>query len=284
MSVTVRTTFVRYVAGSRYTRTSAYTDIHPPVTNEVDGCYTIPFIPETLTFSDVPYRFAFLSVTGSAEGNSIQTNRDYCIPVGSAPINAMVVYVPADGGGHDPGEVLLVDAFLVDEGRFSNLDFIDVLTGGIQDAALTSRANEWGRVPNNRADLMLRAYTNVESAPFGFWMKAGATVRRNEREYPVAQGEGGLSIAFFAKKEVVLPKVDIPISAWLFVSDSVMKGNIGFVWGPKGPVPVDGWRNGLMRLAARLATLGRSNVQPSATGRVAAAFGAIANNLRRSRP
>jgi hypothetical protein len=82
-----------------------------------------------------------------------------------------------NGGG--PG--LLIDAFDVDLGDFSDADFVDV----ISDPTLTAAANEEGFVPTGSANEDVRAYMNVDGVvPFTDWEMfmpdAGVTATRRD--------------------------------------------------------------------------------------------------------
>jgi hypothetical protein len=278
MSITLRTTFARYVRGSRYTRTSGYAEIQPTVTNMVSGCYTIPYVPEIIQVDGQDHAFAFMSVTGAEDGNSIQTDPDYCIPIGSTEVNVLLVYIPIGGGDGPP--VLMADAFLIDAGRFSNSDFADVLVNGTADPGLSATINEFGMLSTGQEGLRIRAYEQVDTRSFSFWLKIGLRPHP-ERSYSVSAHETGLTIAFYNMTVNQPPKVEAPKFGWFYVSPGVKVDGGGIVIGPKGPMPVPPWGGWLIRLTMRMASRTRSVATPNAILSLAQRLQSVSADLHR---
>ncbi|SRR6266581_702095 len=164
-------------------------------------------------FQGQPVPFAFMSVTGAADGNHLYTSPGHqSVPVGSDVINILVVYAPPGGfGGPNGGPGVWVDAFNVDTGTFSDdLAFIQVLTPpDTVDAAKTTFANMEGVVSTLTAE-NLRASLSVDGGvPFLEWKRiVQVETLSSAREVDLAQNES--NELWFAFYQTVPPGVGIP--------------------------------------------------------------------------
>lgn len=167
---------------------------------------TIPALGiPTMTFQGQNVPFAFMSVSGAADGSHLYTAPgNQLIAVGSTDIEILVVYAPPGGiGGPGGGPGVWVDAFNVDTGDFSDADFIAVLTPPTPpvntDAPKSSLANSDGSV-STAAPENLRAFADVDGGvPFVQWKQiVGAPVEQTSADVQLNQNETGeIWLAFY---------------------------------------------------------------------------------------
>jgi hypothetical protein len=170
---TVHTHYRTYVSrGRRHHQHATAPEIAPSQTTNVqDGGQYEVWTGTQITWnnngSPETDGFMFWAVTGAADGSHMVTDQDLKVMVGSANVEVTGWFLPQGTGvpnGGGPG--LLIDAFDVDLGDFSDADFVDV----VSDPTLTAAANEEGFVPTSTADEDVRAYTNVDGVvPFTEW-------------------------------------------------------------------------------------------------------------------
>ena len=173
------------------------------------------------SYNNVIVPFAFMSVRGAVDGNKLYTTSGiYPVNVGNTDIDILVVYGPTGGGGFGPdgGPGILVDAFNVDTGDFSDSDFIKVLTPptppDVLDAAKTDTANNDGDVSTALAE-NIRAFKEIEyvlpnkmikKVPFLEWKKIVPTetiLVKGKKDITIAQNESGeIWFAFYQTVDI----------------------------------------------------------------------------------
>jgi hypothetical protein len=241
--VTTTTTYIVYTTGHRRRHAGTQTQLIPSATGTATAGDSFP----VTAFASLPYLgnnlpFAFMSVTGAADGNHLYTTPGtQNIAVGNTNIRVLVVYAPAGGIGDGKGEGVWVDAFNVDLGDFSDADFMQVYTNGILDEAQTATANNDGVVSSAQAE-DLRSLAAVDGVPFLEWQKiGGATV--NNIDYDLQAHEGGFLFAFYkAPAPPYIPPIkDNYREGWIYLSPGVLvdAGGFGIRPGGGGPVPID---------------------------------------------
>lgn len=171
------------------------------IIDEADGHASAGDTLNALGFATLPFNgdtvpFAFMSVHGGADGNALYTDPgNHLVKVGNSDIDILVVYAPPGGIGGPGGPGVWVDAFNVDTGDFSDSDFIQVLTPPTPpdsiDNPATHEANQEGDVLTETSE-NLRAYANVDGAPFLEWKKICPSQSvQNSRDISLGQSETG---------------------------------------------------------------------------------------------
>lgn len=243
--------YVSYRRGNRRTRAAAITeigDISFEGTSSAGFVIGYPVNP-VLVHDGQTYRYLFTSVVGSASGAYIDTDSGDSSPAviaGAADVIVTVFYVPVGGGGDEnPG--MVVDAFNINTGTFSNSDFVTVSIDGEANSVETETANRDGWVSSDR-DKSIRAFSSVDGYPFKQWQLLGE-FDTESLETPLPQGKSGYQFAFYYRENVEIGRPDVPEQGWVFVSPGVKVDGGGFVIGPGGePIPVGPWGAWTMRL------------------------------------
>jgi hypothetical protein len=225
--------YIIYTAGHRRHHAGAQANLIPVANGRATSGDTI----NTFAFGSLPYQgtnlpFAFMSVNGAADGNHLYTAPgNYTVEVGSTDVNIVVVYATAGGGpgGGSPG--VTIDAFIVDLGDFSDSDFVQVITDGTLDKALTKEANDNGDVPTQNAEL-LRTYETVDGVPFSQWKKIGGP-SGFKRDFQLALQETGFAFAFYQTAPTrPAMRPDTSEGIWQWVDPGTMVDDGIHPWNP----------------------------------------------------
>ncbi|GAC1440397.1 MAG: hypothetical protein NVSMB63_06760 [Sediminibacterium sp.] len=261
--INTATNYIIYTAGHRHHHAGTQTQLIPAANGTATAGDSIP----VTAFASLPYMgnnlpFAFMSVTGAADGSHLYTTPGtQNIPVGNTNIKILIVYAPAGGiGGNGYG--VWVDAFNVDTGNFSDSDFMQVYTNGSLDNAKTATANNDGTVSSDLAEDM-RANNVVDGVPFLEWQKInGPTV--NAANYNLQMHENGIAFSFYQTPQTRVVPPDLKNRerefGWMYVSPGVMVDGGGIVIGPDGvPHPVDPWGPLMAKLMSTVAILSVSS-------------------------
>jgi hypothetical protein len=248
---TVHTRYVTYnrIGGRRLHAGTATEDIVAPLaTITPDGgtyqAWASPSISWTDTHGTHSANFAFWSVVGASDGASVTTGQSLSSTVGGSDVQAVAWYLPPSGGNGAGGPAVYIDAFDVDQGRFSDDDFVTITP----DSALSANANETGVVPTTSAE-DIHALTRLENVPFLDWMEfvqPAPQVINNEDLHADADST---AVAFAFYQTVVIPhprpRRD-ELGTWVSYGVTVDAG------GPTGHGPVPPWAPLLRQLAAGL--------------------------------
>jgi hypothetical protein len=222
-----------------FTTTNNIIDSYQGPVTTGDAFPAIGFATQVFHGQNVP--FAFMSVHGAADGNHLFTSPGLqSVQVGASNLDVLVVYAPPGGIGVDGGPGVWVDAFNVDTGAFSDSDFIQVLTPPTPpttvDSGKTSYANMEGEVSTLNAE-NLRAYGNVDGAPFLEWKKIVPVESMQDTEdvQLVAGETGEIWFAFYqtTSASVSVPnlhgRIDATLGRW------IKDDYCGTPW-PHGPI------------------------------------------------
>ena len=180
--------------------------------------------------------FMFWSVTGAGDGSHMSTDEDLKVAVGSTDVEVTGWYLPPGGGPNGGGPGLLIDAFDVDLGDFSDADFVDV----VSDPTLTGAANEEGFVPTGGANEDVRAYTDVDGVvPFTEWdiFWSDMDVTAGGRDLIGQQAHSAVAFAFYQTPVKSPPPIfhgrDYESGTWVSAGVKVDGGGLT----GRGPVP-----------------------------------------------
>lgn len=192
--------------------------------------------------------FMFWSVTGAGDGSHVSTDQDLKVAVGSSDVQVTGWYLPP-GGVNGGGPGLLIDAFDVDIGDFSDADFVDV----VSDPTLTSAANDEGFVPTGSAQEDVRAFSDVDGVvPFTGWtiFWSDTHVSAMARDLVGQENHSAVAFAFYQTPVSPPPPVfhggQYAIGTWVSAGVKVDAG------GPTGNGPVPPWTPFLADLEAGL--------------------------------
>jgi|SRR5579871_38149 len=248
---TVHTRYVTYArAGRRRHAGSAASDIVTPLSTSVPSggtyqAFAAPSITWTSNNQQQSASFAFWSVTGAADGNSVSMNPSLSVNIGNSDATVLAWYIPAGGNGHG-GPGIYIDAFDVNAGWFVDDDFVSVSP----DSGLTAAANDDGWVPTASAE-NINAYNTLPEGPFTNWNVFAGSEVVNNLQLQAALKTSAVAFAFYqapASKGVPIGVVHVPAeSTWVSYGVMVDAG------GPTGHGPVDPWGPYLRDFAAGLA-------------------------------
>lgn len=255
---TVHTHYRTYVSrGRRHHQHTVAPEIAPSQTTNVPAggqyeVWTGTQISWSNAGSPETDSFMFWAVTGAADGSHMSTEQDLKVAVGSTDVEVTGWYLPpgvVGSGGGGPG--LIIDAFDVDLGDFSDADFVDV----VSDPTLTAAANEEGFVPTGSAGEDVRAYTNVDGVvPFTDWdvFVSDMGVSAGGRDLNAEEKHNAVAFAFY-KTPVSSPTPgwrgpgrEYEAGTWVSAGVKVDAG------GPTGRGPVPPWNPFLRDLEAGL--------------------------------
>ena len=164
----------------------------------------------------VVYQFAFMNVSGLAEGGRI--SYDHAVPppagtVGSSDINVLVVYVELGGGGGNGGPTATtIDAFDETLGVLVNDTFVKVFDGGgSSNPTQTTNGNVDGYVDTTNAEVIQAlSPINPSNGTFDKWgflyQSIAATMvdPADSTKLDAAAGDDSYAFAFY-RSPVVLP-------------------------------------------------------------------------------
>lgn len=239
---TVHTHYRTYVSrGRRHHQHATAPEIAPAQTTnvQVGGQYEV-WTGTQITWNNggnpETDSFMFWAVTGAADGSNMSTDQDLKVEVGSGDVEVTGWYLPPGGAVNGGGPGLLIDAFDVDLGDFSDADFVDV----VSDPTLTAAANEDGFVPTSGANEDVRAYMDVDGVvPFTdwdiFWSDMNVTMAG--RDLIGAQAHSAVAFAFY-QTPVRTPPPKFPgreyeVGTWVSAGVKVDGGGLT----GHGPVP-----------------------------------------------
>ena len=274
MSIEIKTKYIRYDHSGTGVRHHHYAAANPtghtlPIqtADENEGGNRIASAPEKYTFNDgQDLNFAFMSINGTKDGNIYYTTAgDYYYNVGTQNIDILAVYAPASGTDNSKGDPgIWVDAFNIDAGNFSDdLHFISVFTppDNVLDVAKTNEANQEGDIATLTSEHIKASGIIDGTAQFLAW-KQIMPVQKNEKssDIDLAQNESDkIWIAFYQSKvKSPIPSKYNDEEVWLYVSDGVKVGNLGFVGDKYGRHPVDPYYSLATRLLTSIAILSLS--------------------------
>jgi len=276
-----------YAPGNRKTRTGCLNPIiFDPESNPVPpgpGIGTpgdqIPVTapPAVEDINGSKWRFAFTSIIGAVDGPHLFTKSGtQIISVGEDNIKILFVFVPLGGGLPGNGHGVLVDAFNIEAGNFSNDDFVNVSTNGNFNKGKTDTANNDGYVSTEVAEDM-KAYPNIvdDKAQFLEWLKIGASISKSS-DCRLEEQEDGIAFAFFVKP--IRARTDEVIFAFLSLGVKQGAGGVGGLHGgqvvPIGPA----YREFTAKLLSNVAILSASSLMNAKLK--GEAKNLVSNNLR----
>lgn len=252
---TVHTHYRTYVSrGRRHHQHASAPEIAPSQTTNVPsgGQYEV-WTGTQIAWNNAGHTetdaFMFWSVTGAADGSHMSTDQDLKVAVGSTDVEVTGWYLPPGGGPNGGGPGLIVDAFDVDIGDFSDADFVDV----VSDPTLTAGANDEGFVSTGSANEDVRAFTDVDGVvPFTDWtiFWSDMDVSAMSRDLIGQHGHSAVAFAFYqtpvSPTRPRFPLGQYEVGTWVSAGVKVDAG------GPTGNGPVPPWTPFLADLEAGL--------------------------------
>jgi hypothetical protein len=248
---TIDIKYVVYTGRSRRPRRSLEILYQLPLSNQTVGDTFSGLVPQTMSRvgTDVQLPFAFMSIVGANDGNQIVTSSGpYSVSIGSSDVKILAVYGLSSGsiGGGSPS--ILVDAFNVDTGIFSDSDFIEVFENGVLNISKSQIANEIGAIATDNIE-ELKAFSSIDNnVSFLQWEKLlgnndGTNRISSNINIIVQSKESGVFFAFYKSKN--------PMDLLIWIREFELKGEItggpnvdggGVIIGPNGkPIPIEPW-------------------------------------------
>jgi hypothetical protein len=168
------------------------------------GPVTVPNVPQVSTHNALPsfgpYKFAFWSVVGAANGSFVAFNTAVVITAGNNDIVAKAWYV-ASAPIAPNGKYVFVDAFDIEKGSFLDDDFVTVKDANDQlNTQLTQSANVSGQVPTG-ATYLIAAAGALGSVAFDKWVCVTGQEQITATVLTALQDSTAEAIAFYKAGE-----------------------------------------------------------------------------------